>query len=341
MAFDFNGKHPHDPKVEFGPAASGEGEYEMSEAETPEIEADAAPVQPPQDEEFDPHVESEDELFEPVAVSGIADGEDEEMGLERAEKAAKASFDERLDAAKSSVSEDENGPTASVGTGGNDFDETFWGRMRSRQLGIVDRGDYMSLAGKGRKHPFTGEREVTDAQLERMVAKAVLQKGWTKQIYIMRNGRIDEGLTMRAEKIFHDKLGCPDGSCEGITPKFCKSLSDIMMSNPDNPAEDIRGRPVWTDGWLATMMHERRVRSEETAALKGHKKNVEEGNKCTSTFKRACDGGGVETPAQATEKDRQAREAAAKAAEAGSCEGGGHDHEHGKAAGPSGGMGPI
>ncbi len=331
MAFDFNGKHPNDPKDEFGPAASGEGEYEMTTEETPVIEEDAV-----LDQADEQALEAGDsEPAETVMVTGLAEGEEEEANLDRLERTAKASFDERLENAKSSLSPDEDGPTAGVRAFGSDFDETFWGRWRSRQLGIVDRGDYMSLAGKGRKHPLTGEREVTDAQLERMVAKAVLQKGWTNQIYIMRKGRIDAGLTARAEQIFHDKLGCSGGVCEGCSPRFCKGLSEIRTPNPDNPAEDMQGRPVWTNGFLSSMMHDRRVRAEKNAATKSHNKNLKEGKACTDSFRRSCEHGGSETPHAAAEKDRMARKEQAQAAAA-DCP----DQDHSKPAGPAG-MGPV
>lgn len=288
MAFDFNSKHPHDPKKEFGTSASGESEEGMTK-----------PTDNNQDkQEFDANAKSEEELFDTVYVAGGGLEDDEDTFEERTQKAAAQSLaeDERLEDEKhakhkknASVSEGGEG-TAKIAQDNGLYDETLWGRYQSRRLGIQDCGDYFRINGKGQKNPRTGKREMTDKQIERMLVKAVHQKGWNKDLCFISNGKIDHALTSRAKVIF-SKMAGPGGVCEGIQVDFRDSLPE-RAAHCNNP--------------LARGAHYLQRKADDRDARRDAKKTRKSHEKCAKSFKRACyDEDGRTKEEKLTEKIRK------------------------------------
>ncbi|MCB9990517.1 MAG: hypothetical protein H6867_03935 [Rhodospirillales bacterium] len=142
------------------------------------------------------------------------------------------------------------------------------------RYGMKDKGDYMTLKGKGRKHPMTGEREITDKQLRMVLMTAVLHKGWQDNIAFYRGGRIDSQLTTRARLMMASDAGFMK-ACQG------RNLPQVQTSLSETP-------PVWAESGFAKWSHARRYKAQTAEGERGDKKTIKETvNKLADKFRDA------------------------------------------------------
>lgn len=189
------------------------------------------------------------EADEEIRATGDTDPDEPELAAAKrrkkleeafeAEEAAKAGDNETHDGAHESGYEStDEAPDPGAGT----YSFSGLGRYRIR-----DRGDYLSIRGKGKLDPRTGQREITDDQLKMLLLTAILGKGFTKEIALYRGGRIDSTLTTRARIMLLSDRGLQD-ALQGRNPNLATSLK----------AEP----PPWERGWLGEKLHASRYKEQ-------------------------------------------------------------------------------
>lgn len=150
------------------------------------------------------------------------------------------------------------------------------------RYGIHDKGDYLSLGGKGRKGP-DGEREISDAQLRMMLMTAVIAKGWTDELAFYKGNRIDGQLTMRAKSML--------SSDPGLHAAF-KAAGVTQI--PQLQTELVKEAPPWLSSRFAQRRHEARFNKQERKNAADTEKALKAAEKLSRNFNGDVDlGAGV------------------------------------------------
>ena len=141
--------------------------------------------------------------------------------------------------------------------------------------GLHDRGDYLRLRGTGPLDRRTNQRQITPEQVKMMLMVAILDKGWTKDLAIYRNGVIDSQLTSMAQTLLATDTGLIK-ALKGALPQMQKQLK----------AEP----PPWCTNALSRWGHARRFRQQEFENLQSAHTSLKAAEKLGKNFKDHGDG---------------------------------------------------
>lgn len=152
-----------------------------------------------------------------------------------------------------------NPPTESLGTLRHMWDWTCMGLSCHEGSG----GSYFTIAGQGRRNPYTGRKDPTDEQIRESLLRLVKEEG-SSTIYCYYGNDIDSQLTTRTKKILRDMMQ-PGHILQGYNVGVSDArMPDLEPWRWDNPF--TRLSHTWDSWW------------ENRAARKADAKQIKQEN---------------------------------------------------------------